>query len=37
MERFDVRRGKVKQIEEEGGLSVLAGSFFDSVVFYEEG
>ena len=31
MERFDVRRGKVKQIEEEGGLSALAGSFFDNI------
>ena len=34
MERFDVRRGKVKEIEEEGGLSVLARSFFDTI---EEG
>jgi len=31
MERFDVRRGKVKQIEEEGGLSALAGRFFDNI------
>jgi len=34
MERFDVRRGKVKEIEEEGGLSVLARTFFDTI---EEG
>ena len=37
MERFDVRRGKVKQIEEEGGLSALAGSFFDSIVSNDDG
>ena len=31
MERFDVRRGMVKQIIEEGGLSALAGKYFDDV------
>ena len=37
MERFDVRRGKVKQIEEEGGLSALAGSFFDNIEAGKDG
>ena len=37
MERFDVRRGKVKQIEEEGGLSVLARSFFDTIEAGKDG
>ena len=31
MERFDVRRGMVKQIIQEGGLSALASKYFDDV------
>jgi len=31
MERFDVRRGMIKQIVEEGGLSVLAGKYFEDI------
>ena len=31
MERFDVRRGMVKQITEYGGLSALASKYFDDV------
>jgi len=36
MERFDVRRGMVKQIMEEGGLSALAGKYFDVVQSNDE-
>ena len=31
MERFDVKRGLMKKIGEEGGLSALASKFFDNV------
>mgnify|MGYP005707230245 FL=1 len=31
MERFDVKRGLVKKIGEEGGLSSLASKYFDNV------
>ena len=31
MERFDVRRGLIKEVEESGGLSELASEFFDNV------
>tara|TARA_B100000029_G_scaffold249279_1_gene246143 strand:- start:5305 stop:5820 length:516 start_codon:yes stop_codon:yes gene_type:complete len=31
MERFDVKRGLVKQISENGGLAALASEFFDDV------
>ena len=36
MERFDVRRGMVKQIMEEGGLSALASKYFDDVQSNDE-
>tara|TARA_B100000686_G_scaffold142910_1_gene150407 strand:+ start:11140 stop:11700 length:561 start_codon:yes stop_codon:yes gene_type:complete len=31
MERFDVKRGLVKQVSENGGLAALASEFFDDV------
>ncbi|MAK95438.1 MAG: DUF5611 family protein [Candidatus Thermoplasmatota archaeon] len=31
MERFDVKRGLVKQVSENGGLSALASEYFDQV------
>ena len=31
MERFDVKRGLVKQISENGGLATLASEFFDDI------
>jgi len=31
MERFDVRRGLIKEVDANGGLPVLATEFFDSV------
>ena len=31
MERFDVRRGIIKEVEENGGLSELAKEFFEKV------
>ena len=31
MERFDVKRGLVKQVSENGGLAVLASEYFDDV------
>ncbi len=31
MERFDVRRGLIKEVDANGGLSVLAREFFDDV------
>ena len=31
MERFDVKRGLIKEIEKSGGLSELARKFFDNV------
>ncbi|MEE3316007.1 MAG: DUF5611 family protein [Candidatus Thermoplasmatota archaeon] len=31
MERFDVKRGLVKQVSENGGLATLASEFFDDV------
>jgi len=31
MERFDVKRGLVKQVTSNGGLAVLARDYFDNV------
>ena len=31
MERFDVRRGLIKEVEGSGGLGALAKEFFDNV------
>ena len=31
MERFDVRRGLIKEVEGSGGLAALAKEFFDHV------
>ena len=31
MERFDVRRGLIKEVEGNGGLNLLAEDFFDTV------
>ena len=31
MERFDVRRGLIKEVDANGGLPLLAREFFDNV------
>jgi len=36
MERFDVKRGLIKEIEKNGGLSELAKKFFDNVEMLSE-
>ena len=37
MERFDVKRGLMKQINADGGLAVLAGKYFENVEANEDG
>ena len=37
MERFDVKRGLMKQINADGGLAVLAGKYFENVEANDDG
>ena len=37
MERFDVKRGLMKQINEDGGLAALAGKYFENVNANDDG